>query len=72
MKVSGAPEIQVNYAKESIKRANLQYKNGVVTNLDLLDSENSLEMAQLQYLQAIYDSIISNYNLKKAVGDVIW
>ncbi|HQF41266.1 MAG TPA: TolC family protein [Ignavibacteriaceae bacterium] len=67
-----ATEIQVNYAKESIKRANLQYKNGVVTNLDLLDSENSLEMAQLQYLQAIYDSIISNYNLKKAVGDVIW
>jgi len=67
-----ATEIQVNYAEESIKRANLQYKNGVVTNLDLLDSENSLEMAQLQYLQAIYDAIISNYNLKKAVGDVIW
>lgn len=67
-----ATEIQVNYAKESIKRANLQYKNGVVTNLDLLDSENSLEKAQLQYLQAIYDAIISNYNLKKVVGDVIW
>ena len=65
-------KIQVSYAEESIKRANVQYKNGVVTNLDLLDAENSLEQARLQYLQAIYDAIISNYNLKKAIGDVIW
>jgi outer membrane protein len=65
-------KIQVNYAEESIKRAIAQYKNGVVTNLDLLDAENSLEQARLQYLQAIYEAILSNYNLKKSVGDVIW
>jgi outer membrane protein TolC len=65
-------KIQVSYAQESINRANVQYKNGVVTNLDLLDSENSFEQAQLQYLRAVYDAIISSYNLKKAVGDVIW
>jgi len=65
-------KIQVSYAEESIKRANAQYKNGVVTNLDLLDADNSLEQARLQYLHAIYDAIISNFNLKKAVGDVIW
>jgi outer membrane protein len=65
-------KIQVSYAEETITRANAQYKNGVVTNLDLLDSENSLEQARLQYLQAIYDVIISNYNLKKAVGDILW
>jgi outer membrane protein len=65
-------KIQVNYAEESVQRATAQYRNGVVTNLDLLDAENSLEQAQLQYLQAIYDAILSNYNLKKAVGDILW
>jgi outer membrane protein TolC len=65
-------KIQVNYAEESILRANIQYKNGVATNLDLLDAEDSLAQARLLYLRAIYEAILSNYDLKKAVGDVIW
>ena len=65
-------KIQVNYAESSIQRANAQYRNGVVTNLDLLDAENSLTQARLQYLLAIYEAIISNYNLKRSVGDIIW
>lgn len=65
-------KIQVNYAEASIQRANAQYRNGVVTNLDLLDAENSLTQARLQYLLAIYEAIISNYNLKRSVGDIIW
>jgi outer membrane protein TolC len=65
-------KIQVNYAEASIQRANIQYRNGVATNLDLLDAEDSLAQARLQFLQAVYDAIISNYNLKKSVGDVIW
>jgi outer membrane protein TolC len=65
-------KIQVNYAEESIQRANIQYRNGVATNLDLLDAEDSLAQAKLQYLLAVYDAIISNYNLKQSVGDVIW
>ena len=65
-------KIQVNYAKESLQRANTQYRNGVSTNLDLLDAEDSLAQARLQFLLAVYEAIISNYNLKKSVGDVIW
>jgi outer membrane protein len=65
-------KIQVNYAEESLQRANIQYRNGVATNLDLLDAENSLSQARLQYLRAVYDVIISNYNLKRSVGDIIW
>ena len=64
--------IEVDYAEASIQRANAQYRNGAATNLDVLDAEASLSQARLKYLQAEYEAIISNYNLKKAVGDVIW
>ena len=65
-------KVQVKYAEASIQRANIQYRNGVTTNLDLLDAENSLAQARLQFLQAVYEAIISNYNLKKSAGDIIW
>ena len=65
-------KIEVDYAEASIQRANAQYRNGAVTNLDVLDAEASLSQARLKYLQALYEAIISNYNLKKAVGEVIW
>jgi len=65
-------KIEVAYAEVSIQRANAQYKNGAATNLDVLDAEASLSQARLKYLQSLYEAIISNYNLKKAVGDAIW
>ncbi|MEJ2104577.1 MAG: TolC family protein [Ignavibacteriaceae bacterium] len=65
-------KIEVSYAEVSIQRANAQYKNGAATNLDVLDAEASLSQARLKYLQSLYEAIISNYNLKKAVGDAIW
>jgi outer membrane protein len=63
---------QVNFAKETVQRAIARYKNGVGTNLDLLDAETSLAQARLFYLQDLYRSILSSYQLKKAVGDVIY
>jgi len=63
---------QVNFAKETVQRAIARYNNGVGTNLDLLDAETSLAQARLFYLQDLYRSILSSYQLKKAVGDVIY
>lgn len=64
--------IQVEHAKQSVARSELQYQSGVITNLDLLDTETSLTEAQLLRLQAIYNTIINTYKLRKAIGDIIY
>lgn len=63
---------QVNFAKETVQRAIARYNSGVGINLDLLDAETSLAQARLFYLQDLYRSILSSYELKKAVGDIIY
>ncbi len=63
---------QVNFAVETVQRSISRYNSGVGTNLDLLDAETSLAQAKLFYLQDLYKSILSNYQLKKAVGDIIY
>jgi outer membrane protein len=63
---------QVNFAEQTVQRAGSRYKAGVGTNLDLLDAETSLAEARLFYLQDLYKSVLSLYQLKKAVGDVLY
>lgn len=63
---------QVNFAKTTVQRSIARYNSGVGTNLDLLDAETSVAQARLFYLQDLYRSILSFYQLKKAVGDVIY
>ncbi len=63
---------QVNFAKQTVLRAESRYNSGVGTNLDLLDAETSLAEAKFFYLQDLYKSILAAYQLKKAVGDVIY
>ncbi len=63
---------QVKFAEQTVQRAESRYKSGVGTNLDLLDAETSLAEARFFYLQDLYRSILSSYQLKKAVGDAIY
>ncbi len=63
---------QVKFAEQTVLRAESRYNSGVGTNLDLLDAETSLAEAKFFYLQDLYKSILSSYQLRKAVGDVIY
>lgn len=63
---------QVHFAEQTVQRAESRYSAGVGTNLDLLDAETSLAEARFFYLQDLYKSILSSYQLRKAVGDVIY
>ena len=63
---------QINFAEETVQRAEDRYSSGVGTNLDLLDAETSLAQARLFYLQDLFKSILSSYQLRKAVGDIIY
>ncbi len=63
--------IQVNQAKQAVSRAELQYKAGVITNLDLIDAETSLSAAELLQLRVSYENVINMFSLKEAAGETI-
>ncbi|MDP4197711.1 MAG: TolC family protein, partial [Bacteroidota bacterium] len=62
----------VEHAKKALQRAELQYRDGIISNLDLLDVQTGLTEAQLSELQIAYRNLVSFYQLKKAVGDKVW
>jgi len=64
--------VQLNQAEQMVSVAKVQYDVGVVTNLEYLDSQSSLEQARLTNLLAAYHEVLSEYALKEAVGDKIW
>lgn len=63
---------QVEHAKKALQRAELQYRDGIISNLDLLDAQTWLTEAKLSELQIIYKNIISRYQLQRAAGDKLW
>jgi len=65
-------EPQVAQAEQAVSIAEARYSAGVATNLDLLDAETSLANARLIRLRALYELVISQYALDKAVGNRIW
>ena len=45
-----------------------KYKEGVGSNLEVLDSNNALKIAQTNYYNSYYEAIISKINLEKTLG----
>lgn len=60
--------LQVTQAEKAAELARLKYKNGVITNLDLLDAEIALSEAEINKLNTIFNYTINTYQLKKAIG----
>jgi outer membrane protein len=65
-------KVQVKHATEAVSRAEAQYRDGVITNLDLIDAETALAEAKLLYLQVLYKNVVNKYALDKVVGEVVW
>lgn len=65
-------KLQVAQATEAVSRAQIQYQNGVITNLDLIDAETSLTEAELQYVQVLYNNVLNSYELDQALGNKTW
>ena len=64
--------ITVEQAKSAVEQARVRYQAGTVTNLDLLDAETSLSEAELMQIQALYQFVISSYELDQAIGEKVW
>jgi outer membrane protein TolC len=61
--------LQLAQAQEAYQLAQVNFKSGAITNLDLLDSETAVAESQLLLLKSRIDYIVNSYNLKIALGD---
>jgi outer membrane protein len=59
----------VKQAKESLRIANVQYQKGMLTNLELMDTEFALTVAETNHLQALSDYLIARAKYEKAIGE---
>lgn len=65
-------DLQVQQARAAVDMADARYGAGVITNLDVLDAQTSLEEAQLVWLRARYQFVLSRYELERALGTRVW
>lgn len=65
-------KVQVRQAEEAVSIAKVKYEAGVVTNLDLLDTETTLTQAKLNYLRALYTYTVSLDSVDRATGKKTW
>ncbi|MFW6160375.1 MAG: TolC family protein [Acidobacteriota bacterium] len=61
-------EKNVEQAAESLRIAELNYAEGLVTHLDVSSAQASLSQAKTYYSQALYDYVVARAALEKAVG----
>jgi len=59
-------EETVQQAQESLRIANLRYKNGMITNVELMDAELAFTQAQTNQFNALHDYVIAVAKLEKA------
>lgn len=65
-------DLQLAHALQAYELAQTSYKNGVITNLDLLDSETAVSESRLQLLKSKLDQLICILKLKVATGKPIY
>jgi outer membrane protein TolC len=64
-------KVQLQHAHDAVTMARTRYEVGTITNLDLLDAETAESSAKLTDLQAMYQFVISNYQLQNAAGTLL-
>ncbi len=55
-------------AQEVYDIARIKYQEGVGSNLEVVQADSDLVTAEINYLAALYDGLISKVNLEKALG----
>jgi outer membrane protein len=68
-KTIASAEIQVKQATENLELANLRYRTGLGTPLDVMNAAVSYSNAKLTQIAAVYQHIVSKANIEKAMGN---
>ena len=65
-------EMQLEQANKALSLAEVSYKSGVITNLDLMDATTNVSESQLFLLKSKIDYMICMYKFKMAIGERIY
>lgn len=65
-----AQEKALELAKETLRLAEIGYREGVTPQLDLLDAQSGLTLARLEYNRALYNCLIASVALKVTEGTI--
>jgi len=57
-------------AEEILRVSKIKYKQGVGSSIEVTQAQTSLEAADNQYIQAMYDALISKVDMDKAYGRI--
>ena len=61
----------VTQAQESVRIANIQFQNGIITTVALTDTQLALAQAEVNRLQAYHDYVVGLARLEKAIGQTL-
>jgi outer membrane protein TolC len=61
-------EKNVEQAQEAVRIAELNFAEGLATALDVLTTQVALSQARTNYSQGLYDCVMSEAQLEKALG----
>lgn len=61
----------VTQAEESVRIATIQFENGIITTVELTDTQLALMQAKVNSLQAQHDYVVGLARLEKAIGQRI-
>ncbi|MGA2533303.1 MAG: TolC family protein [Candidatus Aminicenantales bacterium] len=59
---------KIEYSEKALKIADERYRNGLLNMTELVDTQNSLDTARLNYLQLVYNHILGRFTLLRAAG----
>jgi len=68
MDVIESQKQNVAQAEEAMNIANISYSSGVITNLELMDTQLALDQARTNYVTAVYDYLVGQAKYRKAIG----
>ncbi|HSY60362.1 MAG TPA: TolC family protein [Cytophaga sp.] len=63
-----AQKRNLDLSEQVIKQTKIKYDEGVGTNLEVVDAENSFKAAQTNYYSAVYNALVSLIDYQKATG----
>lgn len=61
----------IEKAKRAFEIAKVRNKNGLMTQLELMDVQLALTVARINYSKAIYEYLVALANLKKSIGTIL-
>jgi len=65
-------QLQLEQAEEALQLAEVSYKSGVITNLDLLDANTAVSESRLLLLKSRIDYVVNVYRLSASLGEKLY